>query len=76
MNAFRGNSTTRRHYKPLSRVERSRNHSAALEANIRTRKIGPKGERNRSILTEYKLDGYEFSFHATKGLRKVWLGAR
>jgi hypothetical protein len=41
--------------------ERSRNHSLALERNIRTRKIGRKGEVGRRVL--------ENGYHVTKGFR-------
>jgi hypothetical protein len=71
---FRGNSSGRLLYKPLSKVEKSRNHMIAAELNIRTRKALRKGEKNRSILNEYTKDGYEFSYHATKGLRRVLVG--
>lgn len=50
----------------LSRADRQRNWNEAQERNVRTRKIGRKGEANRSVLVELRNGTH---YHATKGWR-------
>lgn len=73
-------------HRKLTAREKSRNHAAAEEANIRTRRMAKKGTPNRGILMELsgsrwidengkrRVAIYSFAYHATKGLRKtrIW----
>ncbi len=62
----------RLHPRPvLSRQQRATNRMAAVEAGIRTRKIGRSGTVNRRILAELTHGGVTRSYHATKGWRVV-----
>ena len=48
-----------------TRVERNR----CAEANIRTRRIGKRGEPDRNILLDETVGGFQHRYHATKGWR-------
>lgn len=68
--------TARADARPSKKPHVKREWNRCQEANVRTRKIGKRGEINRSILVDVTTCGIQRQYHATKGWRieRVALG--